>query len=187
MAHETKIPFLNRDNITEYFESLSKEIEIAGIGMHSILVVGGAAIALKHREQRSTVDIDMCFREQNNLYRCCQKVALKYNLPDDWINADVMHSDSFSYELFRNAELYKEYGNNLRVFIVSDLDLYCMKLVSFRPKDVQDMVLLKEDLILKGVTVQNVRDNFVRLYGSEFFLKNDSRKEKFVKAQLDKQ
>ena len=27
---------------------------------------------------------------------------------------------------------------NLEVFLVEDLDLYCMKLVSFRPKDVQD-------------------------------------------------
>ena len=135
-----------------------------GIGVHRVLVVGGAAIALKYRDERSTVDIDMCFKEQNNLYQCCQKVALRYKLPEDWINADVMHSDSFSYALFNNADFYKKYGNSLIVYVASDLDLYCMKLVSFRPKDVEA--------------------NFVRLYGSEYLLRNDSRKIRLAETQL---
>lgn len=184
MAHETNVPYLNSDNINQYFEELAEEIESAGIGTHRMLVVGGAAIALKFRNARATVDIDMCFREQNHLYQCCQKVAEKHQLPDDWVNADVMHSDSFSYALFDNATLYKRYGNELFVYIAAELDLFCMKLVSFRPKDVQDMTVLRNSLIEQGVKMKDVRENFVRLYGSEYLLQNDDRKIKFVEAQL---
>ena len=184
MAHETDIPYLNSDNIDQYFESLAEEIKKAGIGTHRILVVGGAAIALKYRNERSTVDIDMCFKEQKSLYKCCQKVALRYHLPSDWINADVMHSDSFSYALFSNAETYKKYGDSLIVYIASVLDLYCMKLVSFRPKDIEDMITLKDSLIASGITLKEVEENFIRLYGSEYFLRNDIRKVRLVEVQL---
>ena len=57
------------------FQLLAEEIRTAGIGRHTILVVGGAAMALKYHDGRSTVDIDICIREQHNLYDCCLKVA----------------------------------------------------------------------------------------------------------------
>ena len=110
MAHPGGKEYLCRDNIDEYFEGLAGRIKEAGIGLHRILVVGGAAMALKYHDGRSTVDIDVCFREQNNLYVCCKQVAEKYDLPDDWINADVMHPDSFSFRLFDNAEMLLESG-----------------------------------------------------------------------------
>ena len=100
MGHSVREEYLLSENIDEYFEALAEKIMESGIGQHSILVVGGAAMALKYQDGRSTVDIDICFREQNNLYACCKLVAEEYGLPDDWINADVMHSDSFSYVLF---------------------------------------------------------------------------------------
>lgn len=103
MAHQVSEEYLYGENINEYFRILAVEIHKAGIGRHKILVVGGAAMALKYHDGRSTVDIDICFREQKNLYLCCQTVAKKYSLPEDWINADVMHSDSFSYKLFDNG------------------------------------------------------------------------------------
>ncbi|MBQ6546354.1 MAG: hypothetical protein IJL72_11520 [Lachnospiraceae bacterium] len=49
MAHETNVPYLNHENIDEYFMSLAEEIDSAGIGFHQILIVGGAAIALKYK------------------------------------------------------------------------------------------------------------------------------------------
>jgi len=59
-----------------------------------------------------------------------------------------------------------------------------MKLVAFRPKDIQDMLTLKETLVAHGVTVNDVLGNFVRLYGSEYLLRNDVRKIKLLEAQL---
>lgn len=184
MAHPVSEEYLARENIEEYFEALAGKIRETGIGHHKILVVGGAAMALKYQDGRSTVDIDICFREQNNHYSCCQSVATEYGLPDDWINADVMHSDSFSYVLFEKAVLFKVYGEVLEVFVADDLDLYCMKLVSFRPKDVQDTEVLATSLKNSGVTKEDVFANFIRLYGSEYYLRNDARKVRFMERQL---
>lgn len=185
MGHSAEIPYLDKDNIEQYLYDLAKEIKEAGIGLHRILLVGGAAIALKYQNVRSTVDIDICFQEQNKLYSCCAKVAKVNNLPDDWINADVMHSDSFSYKLFDKAILYKSIGEELEIYVADDLDLYCMKIVGFRPKDVQDMVLIAPILKKNGITYDDVKYNFERLYGSVFHLIKDGRKEMFVKMQLN--
>ena len=81
--------------------------------------------------------------------------------------------------------LFKEYGELLEVFVADDLDLYCMKLASFRPKDVQDTALLAVSLKNIGITEDDVFANFVRLYGSEYLLRNDDRKMKFMKQQLE--
>lgn len=184
MGHQVSEEYLNRENIDEYFDALSVKIREAGIGKHKILVVGGAAMALKYQDGRATVDIDICFREQNNLYACCKSVAAEYGLPDDWVNADVMHSDSFSYKLFEHAVIYKSYGDVLDIYLADDLDLYCMKLVSFRPKDVQDLEILADDLKTRGITKQDIHDNFVRLYGNEYLLRNDDRKRRFMETQF---
>lgn len=184
MGHLVEEEYLYRENIDEYFESLAEKIKEAGIGIHRILVVGGAAMALKYHDGRSTVDIDICFREQNNLYGCCLQVAEDFNLPEDWINADVMHSDSFSYRLFDNAEFYKTFREYLEVYVANALDLYCMKIVSFRPKDVQDMEVLADTLRYINISKEDIIANFIRLYGSEYHLRNDDRKLGLVEVQL---
>ncbi|MBQ5933159.1 MAG: hypothetical protein IJL55_05600 [Lachnospiraceae bacterium] len=184
MGHMTNVEYLNKNNIDAYFTALAQKVNESGIGHHRILVVGGAAMAIKYHDGRSTVDIDICFREQNNLYSCCQIVAKEFNLPDDWINADVMHSDSFSYALFENAEMYKVFENILEVYVAADIDLYCMKIVSFRPKDIQDMEVLSETLKSNGVTKTDIIENFIRLYGDAYFLQNDSRKMRFLEVHF---
>ena len=68
MADVIKEEYLNDQNIDYYFSALAEKILSAGIGEHRVLVVGGAAMALKYRDGRSTVDIDICIREQNHLY-----------------------------------------------------------------------------------------------------------------------
>ena len=184
MGHSVNEEYLYRENIDEYLEALARKITEAGVGKHRILIVGGAAMALKYQDGKSTVDIDICVREQNRLYSCCQAVAMEYALPEDWINADVMHSDSFSYALFENAELYRTFGDILEVYVATDIDLYCMKIVSFRPKDIQDLELLSESLRNSGITIVDIIENFKRLYGNEYYLRNDIRKLRFVKMQF---
>lgn len=171
--HNTDIPYLHRKNINQYFKRLSVYILKGQLGKHQILIVGGAAIALTHRFSRQTVDIDMCFRHQNRLVECCNQVARDFNLPSDWINADFMHSDSYSRSLFDTAQLYKVYNGVLEVFVAPDLDIYCMKLVSFRrPKDINDLEKIGKRLKRKKITRKDILDNFVRLYGSTYLLKD---------------
>lgn len=178
--------YLNEENIDKYCEALSEELLKADLGEHKVLIVGGAAMALKFRDGRSTIDIDICIKEQNHLYDCCLKVADRFDLPEDWINADVMHSDSFSYALFDNAVLYKKYNDLLEVYVANDIDLYCMKLVSFRPKDVQDMQVLSEKLNADGVSKKDVEENFIRLYGDAYLMKNEVNKMRLFSMQFVK-
>ena len=46
MAHSVETPYLDKVNIEIYLNDLAVEIEKANIGKHSILIVGGAAMAL---------------------------------------------------------------------------------------------------------------------------------------------
>lgn len=58
MSHEANTEYLFRDNIDIYLNELAHEILNAGIGKHKVLIVGGAAMALKFHDGRATVDID---------------------------------------------------------------------------------------------------------------------------------
>ena len=54
MGHMINEEYLNKNNIDEYFTSLAKKVNERGIGHHRILVVGGAAMAIKYQDGRST-------------------------------------------------------------------------------------------------------------------------------------
>lgn len=69
MAHLASEEYLYRENIEEYLETLAKKIKEDGIGHHSILVVGGAAMALKYQDGRSTVDIWNCSLDSKKFMR----------------------------------------------------------------------------------------------------------------------
>ena len=52
MAHAVEIPYLDKENIEIYLNELAVEIENAKIGKHVILIVGGAAMALKYENEK---------------------------------------------------------------------------------------------------------------------------------------
>lgn len=170
MGHQTNIPYLKNKNIKIYLEELSKLLIKHNLGEHNILIVGGAAMALRKNSKRTTVDIDICIREQNLLYECCIEISKKFNIPTDWINADVMHSESFSYNLFDTAIHYKTYNNILNVYVASDLDILCMKLISFREKDMNDIRILIKSVRKNNIKYKDFIDNFNRLYSNTYLL-----------------
>ena len=61
---------------------------------------------------------------------------------------------------------------------------YFKKVVSFRPKDISDMNIISGTLKSGGVSKNNVIENFTRLYGDEYLLRNDNRKIRFVEMQF---
>lgn len=72
----------------------------------------------------------------------------------------------------------------LDIYVVDDIDLYCMKIVGLRPKDVEDMNSIAPKLKVKGVTVEDIENNFERLYGSKYHLINDEMKLMYVNMKL---
>jgi len=168
MPHSTNVPYLNKKNIDKYLNELSLEILRRGVGTTEILVVGGSAIALNHRFGRATVDIDICVQQQNRLYECIIAVAEKEQINEDWMNADVMHSLSFSYQLFNGAMPYRTFNNVLSVYTVNDLDLVCMKLKAMRPKDGTDILKLAPILKNNRITKEDIMIRIEQLYCTRF-------------------
>lgn len=165
-----------KKDIDKYLLALSELIIRNGLGIHRILLVGGAAVAVKYRISRETMDIDICYREQNKLNECADAVAKMYGLNADWMNGAVMRSPSFSYRLFDTAEIYKVYGDVLYVYTPRDIDLLCMKLVAFRPKDRRDLIVIAKRLNRNMVTKRDIECNFIRLYDNTYKLSNEARR-----------
>lgn len=180
--HQTEQPYLKRRNINKYLKRLSEVMIENNLGPCNILVVGGAAVALGTDVRRSTVDIDICIRERSQLYYCCLQVAKEFNIPNDWINADVMRSQSFSYRLFEKAVHYRTFGGVLNVYIPADIDLFCMKLVSFRQKDLTDLIKLASNMKKRSITRQDILNNFNYLYNDMYLL--GSRARNFLNKQF---
>lgn len=98
---------------------------------------------------------------------CCGERVL---VPEDWMNADVMHSDSFNYRIFDKAQLYKIFNGVLNVYVANILDLLCMKAAAFREKDMEDIKYIVYTLSKSGVTY-NILEEFNYIYSSLYILK----------------
>lgn len=76
------------------------------------------------------------------------------------------------------------YLDKKNVLVVDDKDLYCMKIVGLRPKDVEDMNCIARRLKDAGVKPNDIENNFERLYGNKYYLLNDDMKLMYVNLQL---
>lgn len=163
--HLTNKPYLKRENIDYYLEKLSLLMLNGRNKKATIYIMGGACMAMLYDGHRSTVDIDIATKDNNlsNLY--CEAVANREGIPKDWINSDVMLSESFSIRLFDRALFYKSFNGVLDTYLIDDIDLLCMKLVSFRQKDVRDIKILTKILNKKHIGKKNVIDEINFLYG----------------------
>lgn len=135
MGHDAEYPYIFRENADIYFNALAVYIqEFYGAVKVKMYVAGGSAIILRHNFRNST---------------------------EDWINSDFTQSLSASPNLLFGANFYKTFGNGiLDVYTINDIDLICMKLVSFRDKDIPDIVnlinenrgMLTEQLLIGRIT-----------------------------------
>lgn len=181
MAHITDIPYIDNTNIDYLISCLNTELvrkyqnNISGF---DILVVGGAALALKYA-YRSTVDIDADIRFQREITSSINNVAKLNNIPTDWINQDFMKSASYSRNLWMHAIPYKSFGY-INTYIVNDLDQLCMKAVSGRVKDVPDIVFLCDKVMNMGIRYSDFIIEFKFLY-SDVVAQNERAKKRIYK------
>lgn len=105
-----------------------------------------------------------------------------FSIPEDWMNTSFTGSPSFSNNLVNNAEFLTSYGV-LDVYKVSDLDLICMKLISFRDKDERDLRGLLKDCF---VTQSMIQDRLVYLYGDNVFYKMKQDAISFVRVNVQR-
>lgn len=162
--HETDIPFIDQYNIDMLITEFLSEVTHRH-GEHTelkMLIVGGSALAIKHGF-RGTVDIDSEIRCRHPVKDCIESAAEKLGIPKDFINENFMKSSSYSRHLWDNAVIVKQYGN-ISVYVVSDTDQLCMKMVSARNKDIKDMLLLAEKAVRAGIRFSDVEARIQELY-----------------------
>ena len=139
--HETTIPYIGKDNIQTFINEFINEVMMVnGINTElNMLIVGGLALDIKYG-YRSTVDIDSEIRTRANIASCIKNVSQRLGIPKDFINEDFMKSHSYSRHLWDMAVLVYRV-NSTSIYVVSDIDQLCMKIVSGRTKDINDILV----------------------------------------------
>lgn len=183
MAHLTNIPYITNGNVMELLNRFAiRFVQKYGYTYTvNILIVGGSAIALRYNS-RATVDIDADIAFGGKISDIINQVALDLNIPNDWLNQDFVNSYSYSRKLWDRAEYIGTLNQVINVYIVSELDQLCMKSITTRTKDEDDVIVLAKALKNKGVTYEMFTENFYRLYRD--YVKISRSKDKIIKSIL---
>lgn len=181
----------SKDNIDFYLNEVAKEYKkINRNGPPAeIILVGGASTLINYSFREITSDLDGLFRANSNLKDIINKVGDKYNLPNGWLNADFIKTDSFSPKIYECSKYYKTFCHAIEIRTISEEYFIAMKLVSGRiyKKDFSDIVG-----VIKEMRANNKEINFdivdkavKKLYGDWNLIKLEA-KEFLVKALITK-
>lgn len=182
MGHKAEYPFLFKENMDTYLESLDKYIyyKYGNINVN-IMISGGSALIIGHTFRNCTFDIDAFVDSRFDIKDLIGRVSLDFNIPDDWLNEDFVKTISFSKNLLVKADFLKAY-KCIRLYKVCDLDLICMKIIAFRDKDEADLIGLLEDC--KYITQDILTENLIFLYGEDVTLRLSARAIAFVRYHV---
>lgn len=131
---------LDRDEIihgiNEVIDKLREAGEPAGIR-----IIGGAALALRYFDRRTTSDIDAQLHPEESILRAAVEVANKEGWPENWLNSNAtMFMPSFSVGLDWE-DLYSD--ANITISVASPRALLAMKINASRPgRDEKDIANL---------------------------------------------
>ena len=164
---------ITKDKLEIYLSELGNLInKKKAKGFYSeIVIVGGASILLNYGFRTMSVDIDCtdpCGILMNDVI---DVIAKKYSLPNNWINTDFIHSNSYSDKLSLYSQYFKTYGHgSLIVRTVKDEYLVAMKVVSGRKNknDYFDIFGIINECRQNGklITIEMIETAIVNLYGS---------------------
>ena len=173
--------YFTKENLNTYLKELGKEYKkINGKNMPAeIILIGGAAILANYGFREMTTDVDAVIHAVSSMKEAVNKVGDKYNLPNGWLNADFMKTDSYSSKLDQYSVYYKEFSNVLTVRTVSAEYLIAMKLCSGRKykKDLSDIIGILAEHEKRGepITLEKINKAVTDLYGSWDKISEDSR------------
>ena len=153
---------MDTQQIEDYLNALSEQLDLQGQRDVELVVVGGAALNMLGLSQRTTRDIDtMTFlvsspAGEKNLVKAsfddkfkkaAASVAKDYDLPEYWINSGPAGQlDTGLPDGFEERLVPVRYGKSLTVFYCSRLDLIHFKLyaaVDVRGRHFDDLKALK--------------------------------------------
>ena len=89
--------YFTKENLNTYLKELGKEYKkINGKSMPAeIILIGGAAILANYGFREMTTDVDAVIHAVSSMKEAVNHVGDKYNLPNGWLNADFLKTDSY--------------------------------------------------------------------------------------------
>jgi len=171
---------ITKDNIDFYLKEFAKVFKkLNGSKMPAeIILVGGASILVNYNFRNSTGDIDAIIKSSSVVKEAIQIIKNKYNLSNDWLNADFEKSTSYSQKLREISKYYKTLSNILELRTVDAEYLVAMKLMAGRlyKHDLSDIVGIfwEQEKNNKPLTRENIEKAVTYLYGDINKLPKDS-------------
>ncbi len=160
-----------KENLDAYLKELSKEYRRINGNKVSIeiILIGGASILANYTFRGMTYDIDAIIEASSSFKEAVNHVGDKFNLPNGWLNADFVKTDSYSPKLILFSKYYKTFSNILNVRVVSSEYLVAMKLMSGRQYkcDLSDVVGVIIEQKQKGepISFDDIKRAAKELYG----------------------
>ena len=108
-----------------------------------LVIVGGGSILLNYGFREVTQDLDIMVQSLSLVKNVSYRIADLYNLPDNWLNTDFMHTASYSDKLREVSKHFCSFNNgSLEFRTVNGEYLIAMKMVSAREyrNDISDVV-----------------------------------------------
>lgn len=161
-----------KENLDNYLKELGKEYRrINGKNMPAeIILIGGAAIIANYGFRDMTADVDAVIHAVSSMKDAINRVGDKFNLPNGWLNADFMNTNSYTPKLDEFSVRYKQFSNVLNVRTVSSEYLVAMKLCSGRKykKDLSDIIGILYEHEKRGtpLTMEDIDRAVCNLYGN---------------------
>ena len=171
-----------KDNLDRYLKELGKEFRKRnGTKMPAeIILVGGAALLANYGFREMTYDIDAVITASSAMKEAVNAVGDQYQLPNRWLNADFMNTNSYSPKLRQYSKHYRTYSNVLHIRTVSAEYLLAMKLMSGRlyKKDLSDVVgiLYEQEKAGQPLDYEKIDKALKELYGGWDGISDYSRK-----------
>lgn len=160
-----------KENLDTYLKELAKEFRRqGGKSMPAeIVLVGGAAILTNYGFRDMTTDIDAVIHAASSMKDAINRVGDKFDLSNGWLNADFMHTGSYSSKLDEFSVYYKSFYGVLSVRVVAAEYLIAMKLRSGRKykNDLSDVIGILAEHEKKGtpITFGKIDAAVEKLYG----------------------
>ncbi|MBQ6280814.1 MAG: hypothetical protein IJK69_02010 [Oscillospiraceae bacterium] len=133
-----------KENLDRYLNELSKEYKRLG-GRNvpvEIILIGGAAVIERYGFREMTTDVDAIVPAASIMKDAIRRVGSRFGLPEDWLNADFIMTDSYSSRLHAHSVYYRTFSQVLQVRMITGEYLVAMKLRAGRKykNDLSDVV-----------------------------------------------
>ena len=160
-----------KENLDTYLKELAKEFrkQNGKSAPAELILVGGAAILTNYGFRDMTTDIDAVIHAASSMKDAINRVGDRFHLPNGWLNADFMHTGSYSAKLAEYSVYYKTFYGVLSVRTVSAEYLIAMKLRSGRKykNDLSDVIGILAEHQKRGtpITLAQIDIAVSNLYG----------------------